>query len=183
MHLPSSTPLISIIPPLFPYLFLFFFLCNSKDYSRWIKIKRVSPFLHSRHPSFLNLKDFLRGKLNLHTRVFRSSFFPFFDIRRFASSSFKNKTLSPRCFLDMKFGYMEGRVNPETIRDSPVWLVVWSRGAAKLSSFILSEWPTNSFETWPLWIVFPSCFFFPILSFFFSYRSASLVPSLVNQRN
>ena len=119
MHLPSSTPLISIIPPLFPYLFLFFFLCNSKDYSRWIKIKRVSPFLHSRHPSFLNLKDFLRGKLNLHTRVFRSSFFPFFDIRRFASSSFKNKTLSPRCFLDMKFGYMEGRVNPETIRDSP----------------------------------------------------------------
>ena len=183
MHLPSSTPLISIIPPLFPYLFLFFFLCNSKDYSRWFKIKRVSPFLHSRHPSFLNLKDFLRGKLNLHTRVFRSSFFPFFDIRRFASSSFKNKTLSPRCFLDMKFGYMEGRVNPETIRDSPVWLVVWSRGAAKLSSFILSEWPTLSR---PDLSGSYFCFFFPILPkflFFFSYRSASLVPSLVNQRN
>lgn len=128
MHLPSSTPLISIIPPLFPYLFVFFFFFRPIPRIILVGLKSKES-LHSStrdiHPLFLlNLKDFFRGKLNLHTRVFRSSFFPFFDIRRFASSSFKNKTLSPRCFLDMKFGYMEGRVNPETIRDSPVWLVV-----------------------------------------------------------
>lgn len=60
-----------------------------------------------------------------------------------------------------------------------VWFV-WSRGAATVSTQnflrLFCQVP-NSLEAWPLWIVFPSCFFFFFLAllprcfFFFFYRS------------